>query len=1632
MLRQKMRTFVALMLALLLLVSMNVSAYSNDIDLSNGNATTADQGNGDLPVIEDDLNSDGNQTPEESAPVDKDGNEQQEQDTEQETAPMSLVSANVPGMTIESVEIKNAGATQIKYRQDMFEDGGKYFTEFRDASMLDPRIFTVKATFSSDDFTGIGTGDGEFDVNKVSWWYGDGLDTVTDSNKPIAGTDGWTKVHMGNTENSDPTRTQNPIVVQGTPVVEDNGDGTYSLTAEILFDVCYPTTNDSSEINVPYTPYAVWQRSGFDVLYKLLDSFMNATLRAVYNNNAAQPLASTKLRYNIRDYYYTWKEFDDYIRDTVLPGSNNAGDGSYAKSGRYLSVQSLGKSNGYNDGKELDGGAPVKREIWNAVLSDKKDSIDYYQNVIQPKMMTDPTSLNPNDPNFRMPIYFNNIHANETPGMDAVIKLMKALAIQDKVSYKTTVDSNTQHVEKQIEVKNGTTYYLFGYTTLKDFSAVNDTELDVDQLLKKFIFVFTFCENPDGRYYGSRINAYGFDPNRDSAYQTQIESQYTKADIAKWDPLAMLEFHGFYKQLLLEPCTPPHDPNLEYDLIQGPMLKLVHQYAKAAITEGAFNRYSVVVDDYNSASGAFDDGSAMYSPIYALHYGTLGYTYETPTGNIEDVLMMEKASYAMLGELMTNYNEYVANKLEYKRRGVANEDKANLVDSYFKDYEGNVVGRPREEGKSFFPEYYIIPVDNANQYNTLEAYNMVKYLTRNQVMVEKTTQSVTVDGKTYPAGTYVVDMHQGNRDIANTVLSPGFDASTFKTSPYAELIMSFPALRGLDAVPLHTANVFKGKTTAANYNSNKIIVKESEIKFPKAVVTGTGRMVIVKNNNQDVIKLVIKALKDNKNVYMLSDNVETIGVKGDFYMSKADFDTYSQGLYAEAKATSFLAPETYKSVKMPKFRVYGSANESAFVFEKLGFVRNEDFFYVDNAQVNSVVTFNNNTNVSDKLNAGLGLVAIGKDPVKTAATNNYLGSGLTFTDRSTGTGGNSRFEALVKGTYSDDSMVTPHYNRMKTMYSVNSFYINAVPATAQVLMQVDADNSTQNDADYDSFFIAGWSYDNKQYIQDSILAAAGNYQGDSEKPHITLFANNIINKAHNQAQFNMLANALFLAAGVEEGTRIDYCEAVKESVTTKSITLKSNVAQWLEVSNYLWEVKNGNEWTTVGTEAKLVYSGLRAGRDYTIRLTVTDINNKTVTDTIVVRTRSDSDSSTTGTSSGSTGSTTTDNTATTTTTTNETVKLTSADASKSSVSVKLDSPESSKEPVSVSIPTQDLVTVNKANKDFVINIETSFCTYTLPASIVNTVANFNSLLNEAKVSAKDTTVKVSLQNTQSEIAKEGNEFKLSYEFKVELVNTKTGKAIGELNNFSQPISRTIYLPKEIKSLPEFFGVFRYDPETKTSAFVRHKASVENGKPAVTIVSKSNSTYVITAEKVTFTDVADTFWGKNLVDTAGTKGLVHGMGNGIFEPNKNVTRAEFTQMLINALDSGNGKYDNAPYSDVTSDKYYFQAVSKAKELGLIKFATDKFEPNSPISREEMASMLSAAVQLNTKPAEQHNTLNFNDVQSINPNYTNDVLTVTALNIMNGTGGNNFSPKDSTTRAQAAAVLVRMCNALGFIG
>jgi len=120
------------------------------------------------------------------------------------------------------------------------------------------------------------------------------------------------------------------------------------------------------------------------------------------------------------------------------------------------------------------------------------------------------------------------------------------------------------------------------YDTTSADGQPSKVSLKVDDALEKVFFLFMYTNNPDGRVHTTRWNANGFDLNRDNSYQTQSETRSVAEQIAKWSPISFLDMHGFDGNFLIEPATPPHDPNVEYDLLIDSMLEQANAMAQLA------------------------------------------------------------------------------------------------------------------------------------------------------------------------------------------------------------------------------------------------------------------------------------------------------------------------------------------------------------------------------------------------------------------------------------------------------------------------------------------------------------------------------------------------------------------------------------------------------------------------------------------------------------------------------------------------------------------------------------------------------------------------------------------------------------------------------------------------------------------------------------------------------------------------------------------------------------------------------------------------------------------------------------------------------------------------------------------
>ncbi|PAD30381.1 hypothetical protein CHH60_16460 [Paenibacillus sp. 7523-1] len=166
------------------------------------------------------------------------------------------------------------------------------------------------------------------------------------------------------------------------------------------------------------------------------------------------------------------------------------------------------------------------------------------------------------------------------------------------------------------------------------------------------------------------------------------------------------------------------------------------------------------------------------------------------------------------------------------------------------------------------------------------------------------------------------------------------------------------------------------------------------------------------------------------------------------------------------------------------------------------------------------------------------------------------------------------------------------------------------------------------------------------------------------------------------------------------------------------------------------------------------------------------------------------------------------------------------------------------------------------------------------------------------------------------------------------------------------------------------------------------------------------------------------WAEELIQQAVRDGIVKGYVDGSFKPNASVTRAEFTVMLMNALQAD---YAEAPLSFTDRSNigaWAESAVARAVQAGFIQGDSGgAFRPNDAVTRAEMAVMVANALQLKT---ESGTSSTFADNEQIPVWARAAVAGMQQSGLLNGKGLNTFAPRDNTTRAEAVKLLMSMPN------
>ncbi len=177
------------------------------------------------------------------------------------------------------------------------------------------------------------------------------------------------------------------------------------------------------------------------------------------------------------------------------------------------------------------------------------------------------------------------------------------------------------------------------------------------------------------------------------------------------------------------------------------------------------------------------------------------------------------------------------------------------------------------------------------------------------------------------------------------------------------------------------------------------------------------------------------------------------------------------------------------------------------------------------------------------------------------------------------------------------------------------------------------------------------------------------------------------------------------------------------------------------------------------------------------------------------------------------------------------------------------------------------------------------------------------------------------------------------------------------------------------------------------------------------------TVAFAAPSGSFDDV-DGHWGQAAVERWAGYGVVNGDGTGNFNPDNQMTRAEFATMLANML--GYKEKATNTFSDVNDSDWFADAILKLAAAGVIQGSNGMANPNAPISRQEAAVMMCRAFNIPTTGG----SLDFADSADVADWAKGAVAALASRGMMNGVGGNNVAPLANINRASVATLLDNM--------
>lgn len=255
---------------------------------------------------------------------------------------------------------------------------------------------------------------------------------------------------------------------------------------------------------------------------------------------------------------------------------------------------------------------------------------------------------------------------------------------------------------------------------------------------------------------------------------------------------------------------------------------------------------------------------------------------------------------------------------------------------------------------------------------------------------------------------------------------------------------------------------------------------------------------------------------------------------------------------------------------------------------------------------------------------------------------------------------------------------------------------------------------------------------------------------------------------------------------------------------------------------------------------------------------------------------------------------------------------------------------------------------------------------------------------------------------------------------------------------------TLYIPVGDEDVNKTV-IYSYAEETETTNAGLTALEIElseDGKYYVVKVSEMGTFVVAQADEAVNSFTNDTassaaakfedienHWGKEYIEKAVEKGMFSGVSENRFAPDDTATRAMLVTVLsrLEGVDTAAFADKENIFDDIKSDDWFYAHVLWAAENGIVKgVAENLFDPNSDITREQMATILYRYIVSKGITLADGEAALFTDEAEISEYAKEAVAALAKAKIITGKDGGKFDPKGTATRAELATMLIRFVN------